>query len=136
VIYGIGTDIVEIARIHHNLEKHGQGFAERILAEPEFEAYQRHQQKAHFLAKRYAAKEAVAKAFGTGFRDGLSLRHIIVMKDTLGKPELCFESTAKMLAQQHAICGSHLSLSDEQNYAIAFVVLEAENVELKSSDGT
>jgi len=128
MIYGIGTDIVEIARIRASLEKHGSRFAERILAESELQAYLTHDQKPHFLAKRYAAKEAAAKAFGTGFRDGLSLRHIIVTSGVMGKPELHFEHAAKALEQQCGIGASHLSLSDEQHYAIAYVVLESRNI--------
>jgi len=126
VIYGIGTDIVEIARIHASLEKLGDRFAERILADSELEIYVEHHQKPRYLAKRYAAKEAAAKALGTGFRDGLSLRHIVVTKGALGKPELHFVHAAEALAQQYSICANHLSLSDEQHYAIAYVVLETD----------
>jgi len=124
VIYGIGTDIVQVSRMQDNLAKYGDRFAERILADSEIKRFQEHVNPAQFLAKRFAAKEAAAKAFGTGFRDGLSLRHIIVVNDDHGRPQLQFTEIAQEMSDKFRICQSHLSLSDEPNYAIAFVVLE------------
>ena len=124
MIYGIGTDIVQVSRFEDSLARHGDKFAERILSESEFDAFSKHAQPAYFLAKRYAAKEAAAKAFGTGFRDGLSLRHIIVANEDNGRPVLSFVETAQKLIDQLDIGGSYLSLSDEKEYAVAFVVLE------------
>ena len=126
MIYGIGTDIVQVSRLQASLDRYGQRFAGRILAEVELERFNRYARPAHFLAKRYAAKEAVAKALGTGFRDGLSLRHIIVINDELGRPALQFIDMARTLVDRFQITGSHLSLSDENDYAVAMVVLEAE----------
>ena len=123
MIYGIGTDIVKIARMQESIDKHGERFARRILSDEEFARYQEHAFPAAFLAKRFAAKEATAKALGTGFRDGLSLRHIEVVNNPLGKPELCLHNRASELANDFGIDGSHLSLSDERDYAIAYVVL-------------
>ncbi|MGD8569531.1 MAG: holo-ACP synthase [Gammaproteobacteria bacterium] len=124
MIFGIGTDIVQICRLEDALSRYGQRFAERILAPSEIERFNRYVRPANFLAKRFAAKEAVAKAFGTGFRDGLSLRHIIVDNDDHGRPLLQFEETASILAERFEISASHLSLSDENDYAVAMVVLE------------
>lgn len=124
MIYGIGTDIVQISRLEASLARHGDRFAERILSGPELDAFSTQAQPAYFLAKRYAAKEAAAKAFGTGFRDGLSLRHIIVTNDDNGRPSLRFVETAQKLVDQLNIGESHLSLSDEKEYAVAFVVFE------------
>ena len=124
MIYGIGTDIVQVSRVKENLAKHGERFAERILAESEMNRFLEHARQAQFLAKRFAAKEAAAKAFGTGFRDGLSLRHIAVVNDANGRPLLEFSDMAEELVNKFQISQSHLSLSDEPNYAVAFVILE------------
>ena len=124
MIYGIGTDIVQVSRMEDNLARHGDRFAERILSDSELAVFSSHTRPAHFLAKRFAAKEAAAKAFGTGFSDGLSLRHIVVANEDSGRPTLQFVETAQSLAQQFKITGSFLSLSDEKDYAVAFVVLE------------
>jgi len=124
VIFGIGTDIVQVSRMEENLAKHGERFAERILAESEMQRYREHVRPAQFLAKRFAAKEATAKAFGTGFRDGLSLRHITVINDENGRPMLQFSEMAEELFNRFNISQSHLSLSDEPHYAVAFVILE------------
>jgi len=126
VIHGIGTDIVQVSRFEESLARHGGRFAERILSESEYDAFSKHAKPAYFLAKRYAAKEAAAKAFGTGFRDGLSLRHIIIENEDQGRPLLRFVEAAQKLADQFNIGGSYLSLSDEKDYALAFVVLEVQ----------
>lgn len=123
MIFGIGTDIVAVARIQQGLDRHGERFAQRILSEGEFERFQAHGRPAHFLAKRFAAKEAVAKAFGTGFRDGLSLRHIEVVNDAKGRPMLRFAGKAAQLVEDLGIGEAHVSLSDEERYAVAFVTL-------------
>jgi len=125
MIYGIGTDIVRIQRIDENLQRYGDRFASRILSDDEFEGFQASARKAHFLAKRFAAKEAAAKALGTGFRDGLNLKDISVIHDELGKPILEFSPKGHEHLKSRSISGTHLSISDEQDYAVAFVILEA-----------
>jgi holo-[acyl-carrier protein] synthase len=123
MIYGIGTDIVRIARMQQSLDKHGDRFARRILTDHELIGYQQTTKPAHFLAKRFAAKEATAKAMGTGFRNGLSLKHINVNHDTQGKPILEFSGLAAEFMSEQGINESHISLADEQEYAVAFVTL-------------
>lgn len=112
--------------MEQNLDKYGDRFAERILTDVELARYSEHVNPAQFLAKRFAAKEAAAKAFGTGFRDGLSLHHIGVVNDENGRPMLEFSGKATEMLEKFHISQSHLSLSDEPHYAIAFVILEAE----------
>jgi len=126
VIFGIGTDIVRIARMADNLERYGDRFAARILTDAEVAVFLQSPQQAQFLAKRFAAKEATAKALGTGFRDGLSLRDIGVENDALGKPILAFSRRAQQILKKQGIGNTHLSLSDESEYAIAYVLLEAD----------
>ena len=123
MIFGIGTDIVHVNRMRDSLEKHGDKFARRILTELEFSEFTDKQDKAAFLAKRFAAKEATAKAMGTGFSQGLSLRHIGVKHDKAGKPLLEFLDVAAQFLQDNNIKQMHLSLADERDYAVAFVTL-------------
>ena len=125
MILGIGNDIVDVRRIEESLQQHGRRFAQRILSEMELEEFDASNQQAHYLAKRFAAKEATAKALGTGFRHGMSMKHISVSRDELGKPGLIFNDVAAEKVQQAAITAAHLSLSDERDYALAFVVLES-----------
>lgn len=124
MIVGIGTDIVKVSRVAESLDKHGSRFAKRILADAEYEQFQHKSSPVLFLAKRFAAKEAAVKALGSGFRDGISMRHIFVENDALGKPCLQFSDAAKIKIEEQQITHSHLSLADEQEYAIAYVVLE------------
>ena len=123
MIYGIGTDIVRVARMQKNLDQHGEKFAHRILTEHEQVDFRKTVKPAHFLAKRFAAKEATAKAMGTGFTDGLSLRDIGVGHDALGKPVLEFQGKAALFMAEQAITEAHISLADEEDHAVAFVTL-------------
>ncbi|EMR12490.1 4'-phosphopantetheinyl transferase [Methylophaga lonarensis MPL] len=123
MICGIGTDLVFIPRISQMLEKFGDKAARRILDEQEFLAFQQSSMPAAFLAKRFAAKEAAAKALGTGFRDGLSLQHIAVRKDELGKPELKLIEVAQHRMSELKASRAFLSLSDDGDYASAYVIL-------------
>lgn len=123
MIYGIGTDIVSVERMRNNIERHGDHFAERILTDDELNDFREVVNHAHFLAKRFAAKEAAAKAMGTGFIDGLSLRHIGVSHNALGKPVLVFTGRAEEFMVRENIASAHISLADEMDYAVAFVTL-------------
>lgn len=123
MIVGIGTDIVRVSRIAQGLERYGDRFARRIATDQEYADYRNCTRPAHFLAKRFAAKEAAAKAMGTGFRDGMSLRHIGVAHDELGKPYLVYYDRAVETLRRLQIGESFLSLADEDDYAIAYVVI-------------
>lgn len=123
MIFGIGTDIVHIKRMSDSLEKYGDKFARRILTQREFSEFANKQDKAAYLAKRFAAKEATAKAMGTGFSNGLSLQHIGVINNDAGKPELELLEVAEKFLQDNKIKQTYLSLADEKDYAVAFVTL-------------
>lgn len=124
MIYGIGTDIVAVKRLARAVERHGDGFLDRVLALDErAELPVQTELQARFLARRWAAKEAFAKAFRTGVRGAVSLSAIRVTHDDSGAPTLAFsDELAKILAARHL--QAHLSISDEHDYAVAFVIIE------------
>ena len=124
MIYGIGTDIVEVSRIQGSLDRYGAAFANRVLTVEEWLAFEQSNIKARFLAKRFAAKEAFAKALGTGLRTPVTFQNISVVHDDLGKPVLDFKPKLQALLDKRGICSQHLSISDEKELAVAFVVLE------------
>jgi holo-[acyl-carrier protein] synthase len=124
MIFGIGTDIVEVSRIEDSLARFGEHFAQRILTEREWQAFELSQTQARFLAKRFAAKEAFAKALGTGLRAPATFQNIGVAHDDLGKPVLDLAPELQALLDQRGIRFQHLSISDEKALAVAFVVLE------------
>ena len=124
MIYGIGTDIVSIKRIEDALFRFGDRFLHRILNETEVAEYAQSAQPARFLAKRFAAKEAFSKAFGTGIGGEIAWHDVAVGHDQRGKPII--NSSAPLLARlaKSDIKNSHISISDESEHAIAFVILE------------
>ena len=124
MIYGIGTDIVEVDRITSSIEKFDDDFAKRILAESEMAGYLESPIKARFLAKRFAAKEAFSKALGTGLREPATFQNIAVSHDALGKPVLVLAQVLQHFLEAKKITHMHISISDEKNLAAAFVVLE------------
>lgn len=127
MIFGIGTDIVTVARIEAAIAKHGIAFAERILSEQELCEYKAHVHPARFLSKRFAAKEALAKATGQGLRHPVSLQRITVSNDELGKPAFLFDAELTAYLDQLGVMRHHLSISDERDTAVAFVILEGES---------
>ena len=124
MIYGIGTDIVEVKRIREALSRHGIALAKKILTAQELLAYKRTEGKENFLAKRFAAKEAFAKALGTGMRFPVNFKSIEIIHDSLGKPKIKTIQKLNLLVKSHNIKNCHLSISDEKNIAAAFVILE------------
>ncbi len=125
MITGIGTDIVEIKRIQEAISKNGERFAQRILSPKELEQYSQNKFPERFLAKRFAAKEAFAKAMGTGIRNGLNMCDIEVTNSDLGKPLINYIGTHEsVLSILNPETNFHLSISDEKDYAVAFVVIE------------
>ncbi len=130
MIFGIGTDIVEVTRIEASISQFGDEFAKRILAESELESYFKSQIKPRFLAKRFAAKEAFSKALGTGLRAPCTFQNIAVSHDDLGKPILLLADELQAFLTTKNITQTHISVSDEKNLAAAFVVLETAVLEV------
>ncbi|OAM16056.1 holo-ACP synthase [Eikenella corrodens] len=126
MIYGIGTDILRIERIEQLYDKYGQALAERLLSRIELLEWRSVGNKANFLAKRFAAKEAFAKAVHTGLRSPVTLHHISIAHDKLGRPEFVVEPPLQEWLCQQGIGRVHLSLSDDNGAVVAFVVAEKE----------
>jgi holo-[acyl-carrier protein] synthase len=124
MIFGIGTDIVAVVRIASALEAHGARFAARILAEAELAEFTRDAHPTRFLAKRFAVKEAFAKAFGTGIGAQIGWHDVEVEHDTLGRPLLSMSAAVRERLSRAGVGGAHVSISDEAEYVVAFVVLE------------
>ncbi len=123
MIVGIGTDIITIARIASVLERQGRRFAERILHPDELAVFSQHPQPERFLSKRFAVKEAASKALGTGIGQGVSWRDFWVEHNELGAPILRMCGEAQAIAERLGAVNYHLSLADEQESVVAFVVL-------------
>lgn len=124
MIVGIGSDIARVARFEAAMARHGERFAARLLGAEEQRHFKAHAHPSAFLAKRFAAKEAFVKALGLGLRCGMQWSEIEVLNDTLGKPYLKLEGVAAQCAAAAGADTMHVSLSDEADYAVAFVVLE------------
>lgn len=125
MIYAIGHDIVENRRIEHMLSRYGNRSLSRILTPLELELLEKRSDKIKFVAKRFAAKEAFAKACGTGLREPVLLSNISILNDELGKP---FFKLAKILDEwllSRGILRCHLSLSDERSLSSAIVIFES-----------
>lgn len=132
MIIGTGIDLIDIRRLEKIIEKHGGRFEKRYFTAAEIETAQARREAGTYilaLAKRFAAKEAAAKALGTGFIDGIYMSDIEVTNDSYGKPSVTFEGGALGRLKEMTPAGMkaviHLSLSDEPPYAQAQVIIEA-----------
>lgn len=119
----IGTDIVEIARIADLLERQGERFVERILSPSEKLQYQSHSNGVAFVAKRFAAKEAIAKALGTGIGHGVSFQDMVIGNDSKGAPFVELTNGAAEVMRERGGQKMLISLADERHYALAYAVL-------------
>jgi len=123
-IIGIGIDLCEVARVENSLQKHGDRFADKILHPNEKKHFEQQKFQARFLAKRFAAKEAFAKAMGTGIAHGVTFPNIEIYNDELGKPGLKLHSSTQEKLAALGATHVHLSISDERETAIAQVIIE------------
>ncbi|MBS3916481.1 MAG: holo-ACP synthase [Sulfuritalea sp.] len=126
MIHGVGTDIVAIARIERMIADHGERTAEKLLVPAEMARYREAARPAAYLAKRFAAKEALGKALGLGLRDPATLHNIAVVSDGIGRPSFEYAPPLADWLQERRL-RAHLSLSDETDTAMAFVVVETED---------
>ena len=123
MIAGVGTDIVAIERVGKLYERHGERALEKLLAPAERADFAKARDPARFLAKRFAAKEALGKALGIGVAAPATLPNIAISHNALGKPAFAYApDLAHYLDERRLV--AHLSISDEADYAVAFVILE------------
>ena len=125
MIAGVGVDRIAIARIEGSLERFGEHFIQRVYTAAEVDQARAKGNPARRFAMLFAAKEAVAKALGTGFRNGIALQHIEILHQPSGKPEVALHAMAKDRAGQLGISVMHISLSDDDGVAMAFAVAES-----------
>jgi len=123
MIFGIGTDIVEVKRIASIYERHGERFLNHYFMPEEAEIFRNERRRIDFLAMRFAAKEAIVKAMGTGFSGGMAFRDAGVRNNELGRPEVMWSERGRSICGQRGIGEAHVTLSDQVGLAIAFVVL-------------
>jgi len=130
MILGVGTDLISVSRIEKLISQFQQRFSEKIFTENEIscaEKFRNSLPRALFFAKRFAAKEAFAKAIGLGIGRGVDFKDIEIENDKLGKPQIKILNGKKEFLENHFACKSfsvHLSLTDESSFASAFVVIE------------
>ena len=123
MIFGIGTDVVQQERVRLAHEKFGERFVERLLLPAELEAFRLHKRPERFLAMRFAAKEAIVKAMGTGFAHGMWIRDSGVVSNAWGKPEIIWSERGRRKCEQLGIGEGHVTLTDEAGLIVAFAVL-------------
>jgi holo-[acyl-carrier protein] synthase len=123
MIFGIGTDVVQLERVRQVHEKFGERFVERLLLPAELTAFQGHKRPLRFLAMRFAAKEAIVKAMGTGFAHGMWIRDAGVVSNEWGKPQIIWSERGHRMCEQLGIGEGHVTLTDEAGLVVAVAVL-------------
>ncbi len=124
MIFGVGTDLVEFERVEKTLARFGQRFVEHLLMPEEMALYARAKRPARFLAMRFAAKEAIVKALGTGFAHGMWIRDSGFVPDRRGRPEVIFSERGHAVCAELGAGAAHVSLTDEAGMIAAFAVIE------------
>ncbi len=122
MILGIGTDIFDVERMKNRLEKE-PSFIDGIFTEKEINYCNQFKNKSQRFAARYAAKEALLKALGTGWRNGITFKDINISNDKLGKPSIELTGVAKQIADKLEVTSIHLSMSHTESLANAFVII-------------
>ena len=123
MIFGIGVDVLETQRIAHTLERFGGRFVERLLLPQEQAQLANTQRRERFIAMRFAAKEAIVKAMGTGFSHGMWIRDVGVVQNAWGKPEVIFSARGEQMRRRLGIGEGHVTLTDEAGLVVAVAVL-------------
>lgn len=124
MIYGVGTDIVELSRIEETWERFGEHFARRILMDEEMQLFKRSKQPVRFLAMRFAGKEAAVKAMGTGFSHGIWMRDVGITNNNWGRPLIIWSQRGQRVCDRLGIGAGHVSLTDDAGLVLAFAVVE------------
>ena len=125
MIFGIGVDVLEAARIKRVHEKYGAHFVERLLMPAERAQLSKTKRTDRFLAMRFAAKEAIVKAMGTGFAHGVWIRDVGVVQNAWGRPEVVYSPRGEKVRRELGIGAGHVTLTDEAGLIVAVAVLES-----------
>jgi holo-[acyl-carrier protein] synthase len=123
MIYGIGVDVMEQARISAAWKRFGQRFVDHLLLPAEHAQLKKTQRPERFLAMRFAAKEALVKAMGTGFAHGMWIRDIGIEQNSWGKPEVIYSERGELLRRKLGVGDGHVTLTDEAGLIVAVAVL-------------
>ena len=123
MIFGIGVDVLEVKRIGKALERYGEHFIDRLLMPQEQAQLARTQRRVRFIAMRFAAKEAIVKAMGTGFSHGVWIRDVGVVQNAWGKPEVVFSERGERVRKGLGVGEGHVTLTDEAGLVVAVAVL-------------
>ncbi|MGH8195455.1 MAG: holo-ACP synthase [Woeseiaceae bacterium] len=123
MIFGVGTDIVELARIQESYNRFGERFVERLLMPEERDLFERSKWPVRFLAMRFAGKEATVKAMGTGFGHGMWIRDVGIVNNDWGRPLIIFSERGRGVCEQLGIGEGHVSLTDDGGLVVAFAVV-------------
>jgi holo-[acyl-carrier protein] synthase len=123
VIFGIGTDVVQLARVEATFARYGEHFVRRLLLPEEATAFRTYQRPVRFLAMRFAAKEAIVKALGTGFAHGIWIRDVGVVPNAWGRPEIIWSERGRALRDRLGAGEGHVTLTDEAGLVVAVAVL-------------
>lgn len=132
MIFGVGTDVVEIARIQATYDRFGEHFVERLLMDEELALFRKSKWPVRFLAMRFAGKEAAVKAMGTGFRHGVWLRDVGIVNNDWGRPLIIWSERARKLCDDMGIGAGHVSLTDDAGLVVAFAVVESATMAARS----
>ena len=124
MIHGVGTDVVQVSRMEAVWQRHGGNFARRTLMPEELEWFARTRNPVRFLAMHFAAKEAIVKALGTGFRHGMWVRDAGFVPDQRGKPCVIFSARGRAVCERFGVASAHVSLTDEAGLVVAMAVAE------------
>jgi len=124
VIFGIGVDVLEAARIKKVYDRFGGHFLDRLLLPAERAQLAKTKRIERFLAMRFAAKEAIVKAMGTGFAHGMWIRDVGVVQNAWGRPEVVYSQRGEKMRRKLGIGGGHITLTDEAGLIVAVAVLE------------
>jgi holo-[acyl-carrier protein] synthase len=123
VIFGIGTDVLQADRVEKTWQRFGEHFARRLLLDEELVLFAKTKRPVRFLAMRFAAKEAIVKALGTGFANGIWVRDVGMVPNKLGQPQVVYSDRGRSLCEKLGVGEGHLSLSDEAGLIVAVAVL-------------
>ncbi len=123
MVFGVGTDIVQVSRIETVWQRFGERFSERLLLDEERELFAVSEHPVRFLSMRFAIKEAVVKAMGTGFAHGMWVRDVGMVPNDWGQPQIIYSARGRRMCERLGIGGGHVSMTDEAGLVLAVAVL-------------